>query len=144
MLGGTVPTTPFVIDTSRNGRGPNDMSIYADAPYDQPAGIVDALRAGNWCNPPGRGVGLRPTADTGVGSLDAYLWVKTPGESDGSCDIAGGARAWDYGIYAEPGWPTDPGGQQHFDPLWGMVDPAAGRWFPEQALELARLADPRL
>ncbi len=29
--------------------------------------------------------------------LDAYLWVKTPGQSDGQCDIAGGVRAWqDY------------------------------------------------
>ncbi|MFL6151432.1 MAG: hypothetical protein ACJ72B_03545 [Ornithinibacter sp.] len=26
----------------------------------------------------------------------------------------------------------------------GIVDPAAGDWFPEQALELARLARPRL
>ena len=41
----------------------------------------------------------RPTANTGVALLDAYLWVKMPGESDGSCDIAGGARAWDYTAY---------------------------------------------
>jgi hypothetical protein len=30
------------------------------------------------------------------------------------------------------------------DPLWGMVDPAAGAWFPQQALELARNATPPL
>jgi endoglucanase len=28
------------------------------------------------------------------------------------------------------------------DPEWGIVDPAAGDWFPQQALELARLAQP--
>ena len=30
------------------------------------------------------------------------------------------------------------------DPEWGIVDPAAGEWFPQQALELARNADPPL
>ncbi|MFE4669581.1 glycoside hydrolase family 6 protein [Streptomyces sp. NPDC056716] len=60
----------FVIDTSRNGRGPLD---------------------GVWCNPPGRALGTRPTDDTGVPGLDAYLWIKRPGESDGACE--GGPRA---------------------------------------------------
>jgi endoglucanase len=32
----------------------------------------------------------------------------------------------------------------HFDPLWGMIDPAAGAWFPEHALELAQNAVPPL
>ena len=67
----------------------------------QPAGGGARARshAGNWCNPPGAGLGVRPTANTGVALLDANLWVKVPGESDGSCDIAGGARAWDFGAY---------------------------------------------
>lgn len=56
---------PFVIDTSRNGLGP--------APD------------GEWCNPPGRGLGERPTATTGDPLAHAYLWIKRPGESDGSC-----------------------------------------------------------
>ena len=34
--------------------------------------------------------------------------------------------------------------QTHFDPLWGMVDPAAGVWFPAQALQLAQKANPPL
>ena len=34
--------------------------------------------------------------------------------------------------------------QSHFDPLWGMVDPAAGLWFPQQALQLAQNAVPPL
>lgn len=141
-LGAAVPTTRFVIDTSRNGQGPNDMTAYAEAPYSQPASVVSRLAGGNWCNPPGRGAGLRPTARTGVPLLDAYLWIKLPGESDGGCDIAGGARAWDYGIYNP--WNVPAADQSHFDPLWGLVNPAAGQWFPEQALELAALANPPL
>jgi len=118
------------------------MTAYGKAPYNQPASVVSSLAAANWCNPPGAGLGLRPTAKTGVPLLDAYLWVKIPGESDGSCDIAGGARAWDFTLYNP--WGVTGADQQHFDPLWGTVDPAAGQWFPEQALQLAQRADPPL
>lgn len=62
---------PFVIDTSRNGNGP--------AP-------VDARDAeGHWCNPPGRALGPSPTTRTGAPRVDAFLWIKRPGESDGAC-----------------------------------------------------------
>ncbi len=112
MLGGATATTGFVIDTSRNGQGPwTPAASYPDAQV--------------WCNPPGRGLGLRPTASTGTPLLDAYLWIKTPGESDGSCNrgITGATT----------------------DPEWaGIVDPNAGDWFPQQALQLASLASPAL
>ncbi|NEB81397.1 glycoside hydrolase family 6 protein [Streptomyces sp. SID14478] len=65
----------FVIDTSRNGNGP-----YTGA---------DA-----WCNPPGRALGVPPTTRTGDAALDAYLWVKRPGESDGTCRGGPGAGQW--------------------------------------------------
>lgn len=132
----------FVIDTGRNGRGPLDPTPFAAAPYNQPTTVLAGLAGGNWCNPVGAGLGLRPSASTGVPLLDAYLWIKDPGESDGSCDIAGGARAWDYTAYNP--WALTGDAQNHFDPLWGLVDPAAGAWFPEQALELARNATPPL
>jgi len=132
----------FVIDTGRNGRGPLDVDRYRAPPYAQPDAVIAGLAAGRWCNPPGSGLGLRPTADTGVPLLDAYLWIKTVGESDGSCDIAGGARAWDYARYNP--WGITGDAQRHFDPLWGMIDPAAGTWFPAQALELALRAEPPL
>jgi endoglucanase len=103
--------THFVIDTSRNGHGPLAASIYANAPYNQPVSVVQALTNGSGCDPPARGLGTHPTANTGVSLLDAYLWVKTPGESDGTCDAAGGARAWDYADYTRLGWPTDTAGQ---------------------------------
>ena len=56
----------FIIDTSRNGKG---------APGDQ-----------QWCNARGRSLGEKPTVDTGEELIDAYLWVKPPGESDGVCN----------------------------------------------------------
>jgi endoglucanase len=143
-MGSSVATTHFVIDTSRNGDGPNNMSTYAAAPYNQPASVIGALVSGNWCNPPASGLGLRPTANTGIPLLDAYLWVKTPGESDGQCDAAGGVRAWDYTAYTQPGWPADAASQAQFDPLWGIVDPIAGAWFPQEALQLAQDASPSL
>jgi endoglucanase len=143
-MGNAVAATHFVIDTSRNGDGPNNMQKYASAPYDQPASVIGTLASANWCNPPASGLGLRPTADTGVPLLDAYLWVKTPGQSDGQCDAAGGARAWDYGAYTQPGWPTTTAAQALFDPLWGIDDPAAGAWFAQAALQLAQLASPAL
>jgi endoglucanase len=60
----------FVIDTSRNGNGPSF--------HDDPGGP-------KWCNPPGRAIGRSPTTATGRRNVDAYLWVKQPGASDGTC-----------------------------------------------------------
>lgn len=142
FMGDAVATTHFVIDTSRNGQGPMNAAPYAVAPYNQPSTVISGLPSGKWCNSPGAGAGLRPSANSGVALLDAYLWVKVPGESDGSCDIAGGARAWDYSVYNPWGLTGD--AQNHFDPLWGEVDPAAGGWFAAQALQLAQNANPPL
>jgi endoglucanase len=113
LLAGAAPQMKFVLDTSRNGRGPWQpvAGLYPDAQ--------------TWCNAPGRGAGLRPKVLGASGLLAAYLWIKTPGASDGSCNrgIAG----------------------SNTDPEWGdIVDPAAGMWFPAQALELARRATPPL
>lgn len=98
-----------MIDTSRNGQGPWDASGY---------GLSDPQE---WCNPLLRGLGRLPTADTGNALIDAYLWIKTPGESDGECNR--GAA---------------------IDPVRGYENPAAGAWFPEMALELVENADPTL
>jgi endoglucanase len=144
-LGTTVPTTHFIIDSSRNGKGPLNSAPFGLAPYNQPSDVLSALTSGNWCNPPGAGLGIRPTANTGVALLDAYLWVKIPGESDGSCAANAdghGPRAWDYTQYNP--WNVTGAAQTTWDPLWGMVDPAAGLWFASQALQLAQDATPSL
>jgi endoglucanase len=70
----------FVIDTSRNGNGP--------LPKEQDK---DGM---GWCNPPGRAVGERPTAKTGEPLCDAFLWIKTPGESDGAFRGGPPAGGW--------------------------------------------------
>ena len=53
----------YIVDTGRNGFGATK----------------------DWCNPPGRAFGNEPGAASGDGHLDAYVWVKPPGESDGEC-----------------------------------------------------------
>ncbi|GIF02034.1 glycoside hydrolase family 6 protein [Paractinoplanes rishiriensis] len=69
----------FVIDTSRNGNGPAKI------------GAGDT----HWCNPRGRRLGEAPTTETGHPLVDAFLWVKRPGESDGACgDDAPAAGEW--------------------------------------------------
>ena len=62
---------PFVVDTSRNGKGSNN----------------------DWCNPAGRMVGQEPGAGKG-GEL--RLWLKAPGESDGNCGIGAGTTAGEF------------------------------------------------
>jgi endoglucanase len=141
-LSGKEPLTHFFVDTSRNGRGRLGVAIYAGAPYNQPAEVVAKLRLGDWCNPPGAAVGLRPSVSTESPLVDAYLWIKGPGDSDGPCDVAGGPRAWEYSKYNP--WGLSGEAREHFDPLWGMIDPEPGEWFPEQALLLARNASPPL
>jgi endoglucanase len=82
--------TPFVVDVGRNGRGP-----------------ADGDRA--WCNPPGRALGETPTTRAPDPLTDALLWVKPPGESDGTCRPGAPAagKFWvDYalGLARRAGW----------------------------------------
>ncbi|NEA53989.1 glycoside hydrolase family 6 protein [Streptomyces sp. SID13666] len=100
----------FVIDSSRNGQGPWTPT----ADYSDPQ---------TWCNPPGRGLGTRPTSNTGVPLLDAFLWIKVPGESDGSCTRGTSGTT---------------------DPEYGITDPAAGVWWADQAHGLTNRALPAL
>ncbi|MGC4807237.1 glycoside hydrolase family 6 protein [Micromonospora sp. DT233] len=78
-----------VIDTSRNGNGP---------------------AGSEWCDPAGRAIGTPSTTATGDAAIDAYLWVKLPGEADG-CIAAAGTfvpqRAYDLAVAAGP-VPTTP------------------------------------
>ncbi|MBV9817717.1 MAG: glycoside hydrolase family 6 protein [Solirubrobacterales bacterium] len=63
----------FVIDTSRDG---------------------GSVAAGQWCNPAGARLGPTPRTATGNPLIDAELWIKTPGESDGTCN--GGPSAGQF------------------------------------------------
>lgn len=68
----------FVIDTSRNG---------------------GRVAKDEWCNPAGAALGQSPTTETGHPLLDALLWIKRPGESDGTCNGGPPAGEW-WGEYA--------------------------------------------
>jgi endoglucanase len=73
----------FVINTGSGGRGPL-----------VPA---DRVQHGNevLCNPPGRGLGPKPTTHTGYANADAFEWMMNPGESGGQC-VPGAPPTGDY------------------------------------------------
>ncbi len=98
----------FLIDTSRDGLG--------------------GIRAqwGSWCNVHGAGLGQRPVADP-VAGVDAYCWVKPPGESDGTSDPQ--APRFDSSC-ANPD--ATPGA------------PQAGQWFHSYFVNLVKNANPPL
>ncbi|MFC8078451.1 glycoside hydrolase family 6 protein [Streptomyces sp. NPDC057307] len=82
-LSGLLDGAHFTVDTSRNGEGP-----------------LPGEREEAWCNPPGRSLGTPPTAETGDALVDAYLWIKRPGDSDGPCRGGPSAGTWwpDYAL----------------------------------------------
>ncbi len=98
----------FIVDTARNGR----------------AGI--RTKWGSWCNVKGAGLGERPRVSPGP-LIDAYFWVKPPGEADGVADPK--APRFDEncaGPDATPGAPQ------------------AGQWFESYFLALVQNANPPL
>jgi cellulose 1,4-beta-cellobiosidase len=98
----------FIVDTSRNGKG------------------QIRNRWGDWCNIAGAGLGERPRADPAP-DIDAYWWVKPPGESDGSSDRNG----------------------PRFDEMCAGPNaapnaPQAGQWFEAYFMDLVHNANPVL
>lgn len=108
LAGAGIAGKGFIIDTSRNG--------------------VAETRSkwGHWCNIKGAGLGARPEVQPRA-LVDAYYWVKPPGESDGVSD------------------PNAP----RFDEYCASQDsaadaPQAGDWFQSYFLELVDKANPPL
>jgi cellulose 1,4-beta-cellobiosidase len=98
----------FVIDTGRNGK----------------LGIP--TNGANWCNVAHAGLGERPSV-TPVPGIDAYLWIKTPGQSDG---------------VADPRAPRFDSNCASAEALPGA--PEAGELFAPYLLELVKNANPPL
>jgi cellulose 1,4-beta-cellobiosidase len=98
----------FLVDTARNGRG----------------GI--RTKWGSWCNVRGAGIGERPRVAPEAG-VDAFYWIKPPGESDGTSDST--APRYDA-MCSSP------------DSVSGA--PQAGQWFPSYFADLAKNASPPL
>ena len=107
-------TPHFVIDTGRNGVG-NMRSSCA-----------------NWCNIRGAGIGVPPTVQTAAPTLvDAYFWLKTPGESDGCTQtLPDGTSCPRFDLFCSS---LDSIGSQPGEPR----APQAGKWFDYQIKQLA-------
>jgi len=144
-------TIGMLIDTSRNGWGGSARPTKASTSTDLNT-WVDASRidrrphAGDWCNQSGAGLGERPKASPASG-IDAYVWMKPPGESDGSSSL----------IPTGPSNPTGKGFDQMCDPTYtgnarngnsmsGALanSPVSGAWFSAQFKQLMANAYPAL
>ena len=139
-----------LIDTSRNGWGGPARPRRASSSESLDAYVEESrldrrLARGHWCNQSGAGIGERPRPwPYGPGgAVDAFLWIKPPGESDGAASAA---------IAAEG--PNDKGFDSNCDPTatsdsglptGAMADaPPAGHWFPAQFRMLVENAWPAL
>jgi cellulose 1,4-beta-cellobiosidase len=141
----------MLIDTSRNGWGGANRPTAASTSTDLNT-FVDQSRIdkrpsrGDWCNQSGAGLGARPQANPAT-HVDAFVWIKPPGESDGSSSLI-------------PTGPNNPGGKgfdQMCDPNYGgnarnnnsatgalPNSPVSGAWFSAQFQQLMQNAFPAL
>ncbi len=139
----------MLIDTSRNGWGGSARPTAASTSTDLNT-FVDASRidrrihAGNWCNQSGAGLGERPQAAPASG-IDAYTWIKPPGESDGSSSLVPtgpdnpGGKGFDRMCD-----PTYTGNGRNGNSLSGALPnaPVSGAWFSAQFRQLLANAYP--
>ncbi|KAH7120315.1 1, 4-beta cellobiohydrolase [Dactylonectria estremocensis] len=102
------PGAHFITDQGRSGKQPTGQSAWGD-----------------WCNAKGTGFGTRPTSNTGHSLLDAFVWIKPGGESDGTSDTS--AARYDYHCgYSDALQPA----------------PEAGTWFQAYFEQLLTNANP--
>jgi len=149
MIAAGFPSTiGMLIDTSRNGWGgvnrptAQSTSTVLDTFVNQ-SRIDKRTHRGNWCNQKG-GIGERPQAAPAAG-IDAYVWVKPPGESDGaasqelSYDPQDPAKGFDR--MCDPTY-TYSAGNLTVETGAMANAPVAGRWFKEGFLLLLNNAYP--
>lgn len=137
----------MLIDTSRNGWGGPDRPS-GPGPEDDVDSYVDGgrydqrINPGNWCNQSGAGLGERPTAAPEPG-IDAYVWMKPPGESDGSSEEIDNDEGKGFDRMCDP---TYEGNPRNGNSMSGALAdaPISGHWFSEQFQELLANAHPPL
>jgi cellulose 1,4-beta-cellobiosidase len=138
----------MLIDTSRNGwggaarpSGPGTATNVND--FVNQSKIDRRPHRGGWCNQNGAGIGARPTAAPAAG-IDAFVWVKPPGESDGVAsnvpDPTDPNKKFD--AMCDPNAQNRYNGAFPTNALPGA--PHAGRWFPAQFRMLVQNAFPAL
>jgi cellulose 1,4-beta-cellobiosidase len=106
-------------------------------------GKVDRrIHLGNWCNQSGAGIGERPKAAPEPG-IDAYVWVKPPGESDGSSKEIANEEGKGFDRMCDPTYTGNPRNNNNMS--GALPDaPLSGHWFSAQFQELMRNAYPAL
>jgi cellulose 1,4-beta-cellobiosidase len=137
----------MLIDTSRNGWGGANRPTAASTSTD-PNTFVNQSRVdrrihlGNWCNQSGAGLGERPRSAPAAG-IDAYVWIKPPGESDGSSTAIPNDEGKGFDRMCDPTYTGNPRNQNN---LSGALPnaPLSGHWFSAQFQELMRNAYPAL
>ncbi|MFI8194354.1 glycoside hydrolase family 6 protein [Streptomyces sp. NPDC085946] len=137
----------MLIDTSRNGWGgsarPAGPGARTDVDTYVNGGRIDRrIHMGNWCNQSGAGLGERPQANPEPG-IDAYVWMKPPGESDGSSKAIDNNEGKGFDRMCDP---TYTGNPRNGNSMSGALPdaPVSGHWFSAQFQELMRNAYPPL
>jgi cellulose 1,4-beta-cellobiosidase len=137
----------MLIDTSRNGWGgsarPTAASTATDVDMFVNQSRIDRrIHAGNWCNQSGAGLGERPRANPAAG-LHAYVWIKPPGESDGSSMMIQNNDGKGFDRMCDP---TYTGNERNGNSMTGSLAnaPLSGVWFSSQFQELMKNAYPAL
>jgi cellulose 1,4-beta-cellobiosidase len=140
-------TIGILIDTSRNGWGGANRPT-GPGPMTTPDEYVDGgrldrrIHLGNWCNQSGAGIGERPVASPAP-NVDAYVWIKPPGESDGSSTEIPNDEGKGFDRMCDPTYEGNPRNQ--FNMSGALPDaPLSGHWFSAQFQELLQNADPPL
>jgi cellulose 1,4-beta-cellobiosidase len=137
----------MLIDTSRNGWGGPERPTGPSSSTD-PNTFVDESRLdrrihlGNWCNQSGAGIGERPRANP-VAGVDAYVWVKPPGESDGSSREIPNDEGKGFDRMCDPTYTGNARNNFNMSGALGEA-PLSGHWFSAQFQELVRNAFPPL
>ncbi|MFC9941494.1 glycoside hydrolase family 6 protein [Streptomyces pratensis] len=137
----------MLIDTSRNGWGgtqrPTGPGATTSVDTYVDGGRNDRrIHLGNWCNQAGAGLGERPKAAPEAG-IDAYVWMKPPGESDGSSKAIPNDEGKGFDRMCDPTYTGNPRNNNNMSGALGDA-PVSGKWFSAQFQELMKNAYPAL
>ncbi|WP_395736701.1 glycoside hydrolase family 6 protein [Prosthecobacter sp.] len=142
-------TIGLLLDTSRNGwggtsrpAGPSTSTTLST--FVRATTLDKRIHKGNWGNQSGAGIGARPMVNPAPG-YDAFVWVKPPGESDGSSSlIPTGPDNPDGKGFDRMCDPTYQGNSLNGYQMTGALPnaPVSGRWFDSQFVELVQNAYP--